>query len=458
MIDLLLSFGVLVIMSGLGGFVAARAWSYPPARVFLGVAGILATQRIVDIVQFVPSSSDVLLRAAALKIILLALLSLAMLVLIAALFTPAWFESRRPMNGIAAPYLLLTLLITADLALGLGVFFTTDASAQIVPVRPQATVLLVLLTLGFVVQIVVLGVSFARQPALRWPSGVLLGMFVVSLVIGLTGVGAGSLDTIVCASLAYVVLRSHLLVPKRVGIDAAVQSMDDMLVVLDGEEVVRFTNPTGADHDVRLGLPLPASLATAQEHVTLGQRQFQLRRTALAEQRSGASGSLLFGRDVTDLEARTQQLNAERVRLAALDEQLRHEQAERTQLADTLRAVELPVIPALPGVVIMPIIGTLEGRRSQEFVSALLTSIERERASVVLLDITGASLLDAAGAQNLVAAAQAARLLGARTVLVGVRPEIAQSLVSLGGLENIETSATLQQALQAELTARHVRG
>jgi rsbT co-antagonist protein RsbR len=47
---------------------------------------------------------------------------------------------------------------------------------------------------------------------------------------------------------------------------------------------------------------------------------------------------------------------------------------------------------------------------------------------------------------------QAATLLGARCVLIGVRPEIAEALVALGvSLDGMTTAATLEQAVRREL-------
>ena len=57
-------------------------------------------------------------------------------------------------------------------------------------------------------------------------------------------------------------------------------------------------------------------------------------------------------------------------------------------------------------------------------------------------------------ANTLIQAAQAATLLGARVILVGIRPEIAQSIVSLGiDLRQITSKPTLEVALQ-QLTVR----
>jgi rsbT co-antagonist protein RsbR len=57
-------------------------------------------------------------------------------------------------------------------------------------------------------------------------------------------------------------------------------------------------------------------------------------------------------------------------------------------------------------------------------------------------------LIDTAGAQSLLRTVDAARLMGTHCKLVGLRPEIAQTLVALGiDLSRLPTSATLQQGL-----------
>jgi rsbT co-antagonist protein RsbR len=77
--------------------------------------------------------------------------------------------------------------------------------------------------------------------------------------------------------------------------------------------------------------------------------------------------------------------------------------------------------------------------------SRLLNEITERRAKIVLLDITGVPVVDTAVAHHLLQAARAVQLLGAELVLVGIRPEIAQTIVQLGvNLDDIITWADLQ--------------
>ncbi|MCG8351152.1 MAG: STAS domain-containing protein [Chloroflexales bacterium] len=82
----------------------------------------------------------------------------------------------------------------------------------------------------------------------------------------------------------------------------------------------------------------------------------------------------------------------------------------------------------------------------------MLGGIEREHATTAILDVTGVTMLDNAGAQGFAMGMNSAHLLGAHCILVGIRPEVAQSLVALGlSFDQISTAPTLQVAVQQHL-------
>ena len=58
--------------------------------------------------------------------------------------------------------------------------------------------------------------------------------------------------------------------------------------------------------------------------------------------------------------------------------------------------------------------------------------MERTSARVLILDITGVPIVDSHVAQGLLMTVRSARLLGAEVTLVGIRPEVAQTIVGLG--------------------------
>jgi rsbT co-antagonist protein RsbR len=127
--------------------------------------------------------------------------------------------------------------------------------------------------------------------------------------------------------------------------------------------------------------------------------------------------------------------------------------ATLAELRDSEAAVQelsAPILPILPGVLVAPLIGAMDSDRAALFAHNLLGAIERQGARRVIFDITGVPVVDTQVARTLLQAATAARLLGASVALVGIRPEVAQTLVALGvGLEAMTPYADLQEAVRA---------
>jgi PAS domain S-box-containing protein len=127
--------------------------------------------------------------------------------------------------------------------------------------------------------------------------------------------------------------------------------------------------------------------------------------------------------------------------------------------AATLAELSTPVIPISDQVLVMPLIGAIDSDRARQVLETLLHGIERSRAQVAILDITGVPLVDTQVAKSLLLAAQAVRLLGARMVLTGIRPEVAQTLVGLGvDLGDIVTQSTLQSGIAFAMQQRQSAG
>jgi rsbT co-antagonist protein RsbR len=127
-------------------------------------------------------------------------------------------------------------------------------------------------------------------------------------------------------------------------------------------------------------------------------------------------------------------------------------------LLETLRELSSPVIPVFEGIIVLPLIGNIDTQRATQVLEGLLDGIERYRARVVLLDVTGVPIVDTSVANHLLQAAQAARLLGAEAVLVGVRPEVAQTMVQLGVAHTgLTTRADLQSGVEYAFARLNLR-
>jgi rsbT co-antagonist protein RsbR len=113
-----------------------------------------------------------------------------------------------------------------------------------------------------------------------------------------------------------------------------------------------------------------------------------------------------------------------------------------------LRELSVPVIPISASTLIMPLVGALDSIRLQQIQEQALRALEHKSARYLVLDITGVPVVDSQVAQGLLSVVQAARLLGAQVLLVGIRPEVAQAIVGLGlDLREIYTASDLQSAL-----------
>jgi rsbT co-antagonist protein RsbR len=124
--------------------------------------------------------------------------------------------------------------------------------------------------------------------------------------------------------------------------------------------------------------------------------------------------------------------------------QLAEIEAQRAAIRD----MSVPILPVSPTTLVMPLIGVLDTERLQLMQSQVLGTIERVRARHLLLDITGVSLLDTQAAQGIIQVVRAVRLLGVEVVLVGVRPEVAQTIVGLGlHMGEMVTRSTLQSGI-----------
>lgn len=117
--------------------------------------------------------------------------------------------------------------------------------------------------------------------------------------------------------------------------------------------------------------------------------------------------------------------------------------------------LETPLLPVARGVLVMPLVGRIDTRRAERIMSGLLDGVVTHRAHVVILDITGVPIVDDDVAAGLVRAANAVRLLGAETLLAGVGPQVARSLVTHAEeIASLHPCSTLERGVAMALSMR----
>ena len=112
-------------------------------------------------------------------------------------------------------------------------------------------------------------------------------------------------------------------------------------------------------------------------------------------------------------------------------------------------ALSTPVLQIRDLILVLPLIGTIDSARAAQIVEQLLNSIVDTQASVVIIDITGVPVIDTAVANHLIKTIQAAKMLGANTIITGISPANAQTLVTLGvDLSMLTTRGTLRSGVK----------
>ena len=152
----------------------------------------------------------------------------------------------------------------------------------------------------------------------------------------------------------------------------------------------------------------------------------------------------------TALETRVQKRTAELVREMA-ERQKAEEEHTRLQ-TEVIRAQKIalqelttPIIPLIEGIIVMPLVGSIDTQRASDVMRTLLSGISQHRANIVILDITGVPIVDTGVANHLNKTMLAARLKGVRVFVTGMSDAVAETIVDLGiDWGDIETLRDLQ--------------
>ncbi|WP_336883732.1 STAS domain-containing protein [Priestia koreensis] len=124
-----------------------------------------------------------------------------------------------------------------------------------------------------------------------------------------------------------------------------------------------------------------------------------------------------------------------------------------------LQELSAPLIPVFDKITVMPLIGTIDTERAKQIMENLLQGVVKHRSEVVLIDITGVPVVDTMVAHHIIQASEAVRLVGTKCLLVGIRPEIAQTIVNLGiNLNQLVTKNSLKKGIETalEMTNRQI--
>jgi len=108
-------------------------------------------------------------------------------------------------------------------------------------------------------------------------------------------------------------------------------------------------------------------------------------------------------------------------------------------------------IPTLKlwNLLLVPLQGDIDDRRGNDLCEDVLRAIEREETAGLIIDVTGLWLMDSHLCSVLSTLASATALMGTRTVLCGLSPEIAITLQTMGlDMPDVATVPSLEDALE----------
>jgi rsbT co-antagonist protein RsbR len=154
-----------------------------------------------------------------------------------------------------------------------------------------------------------------------------------------------------------------------------------------------------------------------------------------------------------DLAVALERVRKEVEERAETEKRLRDKLSLIAQQEEAIRALATPIIEVWDGVITMPLIGIVDTQRAADMMTRLLEAITQKRARYTIIDLTGVEVIDTSTAEHLVRLVLAAELLGARCVITGIRPSIAQTMASIGvDLSRLVTLASLRDGLMRCIT------
>ncbi|MET1031595.1 STAS domain-containing protein [Domibacillus tundrae] len=114
--------------------------------------------------------------------------------------------------------------------------------------------------------------------------------------------------------------------------------------------------------------------------------------------------------------------------------------------------LSIPVIKVNETVGVLPLIGDIDTKRAQELMDKALTKSSELSLEYIVIDLSGVPIIDTMVADRIFKVINALSLLGVKTLLAGIRPEIAQTMINLGvnvNTSDIRVYSSLQKALKS---------
>lgn len=123
-------------------------------------------------------------------------------------------------------------------------------------------------------------------------------------------------------------------------------------------------------------------------------------------------------------------------------------EAKHQELIKEINAVSAPLVPVSKGVSILPLVGSIDVNRAKQLADDIPAKIQKLDVQYLIIDFSGIYNFDTWVTDFLIEINTIMKLLGIHSILTGLRPDLARTVVGLrSDLSSLHTMATVQQAI-----------
>ncbi|QDI90910.1 STAS domain-containing protein [Salicibibacter halophilus] len=125
------------------------------------------------------------------------------------------------------------------------------------------------------------------------------------------------------------------------------------------------------------------------------------------------------------------------------------QQSRLKKLEEELLELSAPIVPVKEDVSVLPIVGSMSEERADHIIKNVIPKVSENKIGTLILDFSAIHILDTFVASRLFTITRTLKLLGIRTIITGIRPEMAQTTIELGiEMDDIEIYRDVKRALE----------
>lgn len=111
--------------------------------------------------------------------------------------------------------------------------------------------------------------------------------------------------------------------------------------------------------------------------------------------------------------------------------------------------LSVPIIPITPSICILPLIGAIDSLRTSILEEKILDELNRLHFQTLIIDLSGIASMESSVIEDLMNTINSTSMMGCRTIITGLRPDVVRQLITLGINfdKDTKTFGSLQQAL-----------